>query len=128
MFINMGKNYEQNRNGYVYALGTRMELERDNSKPHALYLARVGKNAVAEYGKYEYLAAMKGGRPVVVARVNARDSPRGTFHARDWVGDVPCRHWPLLVPGGSHARARVVGSTWRSLRGAESMGPLEPCG
>jgi hypothetical protein len=63
MFINMGKNYEQNRDGYVYALGTRLELERSFSKPQALYLARVGKNAVAEYDKYEYLVALEHGRP-----------------------------------------------------------------
>jgi hypothetical protein len=63
MLINMGKNYELNRDGYAYALGTTLELEKTFSKPQALYLARVRKNAVAEYGKYEYLAALEGGRP-----------------------------------------------------------------
>ena len=63
MFINMGKNYEQNTDGYVYALGTSLELDRSFSKPQALYLARVGKNGVAEYGRYEYLAALEGGKP-----------------------------------------------------------------
>jgi len=62
-FINMGKDYEQNRDGYVYALGTRLELERSHSKPQALYLARVEKNAIADYDKYEYLTALEGWKP-----------------------------------------------------------------
>jgi len=63
MFVNMGRNYDQNKDGYVYALATRLELEKTFSEPQALYLARVRKGAVAEYGKYEYLAALENGRP-----------------------------------------------------------------
>jgi hypothetical protein len=63
VFVNMGRNYEQNTDGYVYVIGAPGKMDRSYSKPEPLYLARVPKDAVAEYDKYEYLAARAGGAP-----------------------------------------------------------------
>ena len=125
MFINMGRTTSRIGTA-TFTHSVRPERWRGAiSKPQALYLARVRKNAVAEYDKYEYLAALEGGRPSW-----SPESPRAIplawdFHARDRVGDIPRRHWPLLVSGGRHGLPRMAGSTWHSLRCAESMGTLE---
>lgn len=64
MFINMGKDFGLNKDGYVYALGTPIELDVTFSHPQSLYLARVAKMAVAEYSKYQYLSNLARDRPV----------------------------------------------------------------
>jgi hypothetical protein len=58
MFINMGQDYHLNEDGYVYALGTTLELDTTMTHPQPVYLARVHKNMVAEYNRYEYLSAV----------------------------------------------------------------------
>lgn len=58
-FINIGKNYNLNTDGYVYALGigTEWGWGRD------IYLARVLKDHILDYHAYEYLVTVKDGIP-----------------------------------------------------------------
>jgi hypothetical protein len=58
MFINMGQNYQLNSDGYVYAMGTPLELERTFTVPQFVYLARIPAGSIADYIKYQYLTAV----------------------------------------------------------------------
>ena len=58
-FINMGKNYRLNTDGYVYALGIGTEWGWERT----MYLARVPKNHILDYHAYEYLVTVKDGTP-----------------------------------------------------------------
>ncbi len=58
-FINMGKNYELNTDGYVYGLGIGMEW----SWRGGVYLARVPKKEILDYQAYQYFTGMKDGQP-----------------------------------------------------------------
>ncbi|MFQ6082230.1 MAG: PA14 domain-containing protein [Candidatus Aminicenantia bacterium] len=60
-FINMGKNYELNKDGYVYALGIGKEWDWF---PPMVYLVRVPMNSILDYNSYRYYAGMNGGAPV----------------------------------------------------------------
>jgi len=51
-FVNMGESYSANSDGYVYAMGTSAELLIDRSM--SVYLARVPRSAIDQYGQYEY--------------------------------------------------------------------------
>lgn len=53
-FINMGKNYELNTDGYVYALG----IGKEWSWEKGIYLARVAKEGIMDYTSYEYLVSV----------------------------------------------------------------------
>ncbi len=53
MYINMGKNYELNTDGYVYAFGMGKEWDWFE---HTVYLCRVPKPQIADYSQYTYLA------------------------------------------------------------------------
>ena len=63
MFINMGQNYELNRDGYVYGLGIRDELPPDN-KVQPVYLARAplpqgdGPDPILDYASYQYFVGL----------------------------------------------------------------------
>ena len=50
MFIQMGKNYALNNDGYVYALGIGKEFDWNDG----VYLSRVPKDKIADYSAYEY--------------------------------------------------------------------------
>jgi hypothetical protein len=50
MFINMGRDYSLNKDGYVYAFGIGKEVNWDGP----VYLARVKKNKVLDYNAWEY--------------------------------------------------------------------------
>lgn len=52
-FINMGQNYNLNTDGYVYALGIGTEWHWMGLR---VFLTRVKKENIADYGKYEYFA------------------------------------------------------------------------
>lgn len=56
MFIAMGRNYELNQDGYVYALGIGWEWDWDVIGDGKVYLARVLREGVADYNSYEYLS------------------------------------------------------------------------
>lgn len=58
-FINMGKNYELNEDGYVYGLGIGKPVAWKNG----IYLTRVEKDGILDYGSYEYYIGMDGGNP-----------------------------------------------------------------
>jgi hypothetical protein len=58
-FINMGKNYELNTDGYVYAFGIGREWGWDGE----VYLARVLKDEILDYNSYEYFSGMQGNLP-----------------------------------------------------------------
>jgi hypothetical protein len=58
MFINMGKNYNLNTDGYVYALSIDHEGPGDLTQNQAVYLARVPVEAITDYNKYEYFAGL----------------------------------------------------------------------
>ena len=58
-FVNMGKNYELNTDGYVYALGIGTEWGWQKG----LYMARVPKDDILDYTAYEYLVAVEEGIP-----------------------------------------------------------------
>lgn len=53
-FINMGKNYELNTDGYVYTFG----IGREWNWNKGIYLARVKKEKILDYNEYEYLRAV----------------------------------------------------------------------
>ncbi len=60
MFINMGKDYQLNTDGYVYAFGIGSECFWNGS----VYLARVPKDRIIEYGAWTYFVALdKEGSP-----------------------------------------------------------------
>ncbi|MFH1784829.1 MAG: DUF4185 domain-containing protein [Candidatus Micrarchaeota archaeon] len=61
MFINMGKNYELNTDGYVYAFGIGSEIEWSDKN---VYLTRVHKFSVANYSAYEYYMGLEDGKPI----------------------------------------------------------------
>lgn len=52
MFINMGKNYELNTDGYVYAFGIGSEVSWNGP----VYLARVLKNKIINYSDWTYFS------------------------------------------------------------------------
>jgi len=58
-FINMGKNYELNTDGYVYAYGIGKEWGWEGS----VYLARVKKEEIIDYTKYDYFSGKTGDNP-----------------------------------------------------------------
>lgn len=64
MFINMGQNYALNQDGYVFALGIGTEsavwTEYTN---RSVYLTRVPREAIADYGAYEYFSGLDGDVP-----------------------------------------------------------------
>ncbi|MFQ6094329.1 MAG: PA14 domain-containing protein, partial [bacterium] len=60
-FINMGKDYELNDDGYVHALGIGKEWSWFLGR---VYLARVPKSEILDYGSYEYFAGSDGGGPL----------------------------------------------------------------
>jgi len=51
MFINMGKAYALNEDGYVYAFGMGQGVFWHSKK---IYLTRTPKDSIVDYGKYEY--------------------------------------------------------------------------
>ena len=51
MFINMGKNYELNTDGYVYALGIGTEW---GWAEQTVFLCRVPRDSIVSYAAYEY--------------------------------------------------------------------------
>ncbi|MBU0532000.1 DUF4185 domain-containing protein [Candidatus Micrarchaeota archaeon] len=61
MFINMGKDYELNEDGYVYAFGIGSEIDWHERK---VYLARVPKTSIANYNAYEYYTGLENEEPV----------------------------------------------------------------
>lgn len=60
MFINMGEDDQLNTDGFVYAMGTPLELETTLSHPQPVYLARVPAKDIDEYGEYQYLTSVDG--------------------------------------------------------------------
>jgi hypothetical protein len=59
-FINMGRSYELNTDGYVYAMGIGMEW---NWASRNVYLCRVPREKVLDYSAYSYFAGMNGQEP-----------------------------------------------------------------
>jgi len=58
-FINMGKNYELNTDGYVYAFG----IGREWGWSEDVYLVRVLKDNILDYNSYEYFTGLSNGQP-----------------------------------------------------------------
>ena len=56
-FINMGQNYSLNNDGFVYALGIGTEWHWMGLQ---VFLTRVKKENITNYGKYEYFAGYSG--------------------------------------------------------------------
>jgi hypothetical protein len=84
-FINMGKNYELNKDGYVYALGIGTEWEWSGG----VRLARVAKNEILSYEAYEYFAGIEDNKPqwsksqfdaMPLAGVTAKDQGSAMYH------------------------------------------------
>lgn len=74
LFINMGKNYELNNDGYVYAFGMAREYGPitvhatgeilEGSMPKGtIYLARVPKDKILDYNSYQYLVGLENNQP-----------------------------------------------------------------
>lgn len=64
MFINMGQNYALNQDGYVYALGVGSEAQGEAGwTERTVYLTRVPKEAISDYGAYEYFTGFDGDEP-----------------------------------------------------------------
>ena len=59
-FLNMGKNYEQNRDGYIYGYG----VPKPGRWNEGVYLTRVKKEEILNYGAYEYLVETVKGEPI----------------------------------------------------------------
>ena len=59
-FVNMGKNYELNKDGYVYALGTGQEFDWEGG----VRIARVPIDRVFMYDAYEYFVKTVEGVPI----------------------------------------------------------------
>ena len=57
VFIQMGKAYGENTDGYLYALGMDHELNQSNLTRMDVYLARVPKDKATDYTAYEYYSA-----------------------------------------------------------------------
>ncbi|MFH1784858.1 MAG: DUF4185 domain-containing protein [Candidatus Micrarchaeota archaeon] len=74
MFINMGRNYELNQDGYVYAFGIGSEEAwtkdtnlhgREENEEQTVYLTRVPKDSILDYGRYEYYVTIdENGNPI----------------------------------------------------------------
>ncbi|MBN1295214.1 DUF4185 domain-containing protein [bacterium] len=64
MFIQMGKNYSDNTDGYVYALGIGWGWNWDFIGDDRVYLCRVPRQSVTQYDAYEYCAGIDAGLPV----------------------------------------------------------------
>ncbi len=69
MFVNMGRGYALNRDGYAYALAIAHELPND-AQPQKVYLARAplprgdGNDPLLDYAAYEYFVGLdEGGEP-----------------------------------------------------------------
>lgn len=62
-FINMGKNYELNKDGYVYAFGIGTEWDWDIYGNGKVYLARVPKNKIIDYSAWEYFIGIDNNNP-----------------------------------------------------------------
>ncbi len=60
MFINMGRAYSLNEDGYVYALGVGTEA---SWTMRTVYLARVPREAIVDYNAYEYFVGLNEGKP-----------------------------------------------------------------
>jgi len=58
-FINMGKNYELNSDGYVYAFG----IGREWGWFEGVYLAKVLEENIMDYNSYEYFTGLNGNNP-----------------------------------------------------------------
>lgn len=58
-FINMGKNYELNKDGYVYALGIGTEW---HWMQLGVYLTRVEKQRIGDYKAYQYFSGLDANR------------------------------------------------------------------
>ncbi len=65
-FINMGKNYNLNTDGYVYAYGIGKEWMWEGG----VYLARVKKEDITNYNAYSYFSGMNGQAPIWSAKQN----------------------------------------------------------
>jgi len=52
----MGKNYELNHDGYVYSFG----IPQPGRWHGGIYLARISKQKILDYGAYEYFVGMEG--------------------------------------------------------------------
>lgn len=67
MFINMGRGYELNTDGYVYALAIGAEAGWSGQVGYdhfgRVYLARVPWADVVDYSSYEYFTGMNGDEP-----------------------------------------------------------------
>ncbi len=60
-FINMGKSYELNMDGYIYGLG----IGRERDWSGEVYLARVAQKRILHYAEWEYFAGMGAeGKPL----------------------------------------------------------------
>ncbi|RME35212.1 MAG: DUF4185 domain-containing protein [Gammaproteobacteria bacterium] len=69
MFLQMGYGYRLNDDGQVYAYGVRNEIDMEHMHLQAVFLARVPKEKVADYGAYRYYAgADAAGAPRWVER------------------------------------------------------------
>jgi len=64
MFINMGQNYQLNRDGYVYGLGAGWEWDWDIHGDGRVFLARAPQAKIADYNAYEYYAGASEGQPL----------------------------------------------------------------
>ena len=60
VFIQMGKAYGDNSDGYVYALGMDHELYNDTGTLMDIYLARVPRNKIIDYTAWEYYQGTPG--------------------------------------------------------------------
>jgi hypothetical protein len=58
LFINMGRNYNLNKDGYVYAFGIGSEWDWHKKGGGKVYLARVPKDKIIDYSAWEYFTGM----------------------------------------------------------------------
>jgi hypothetical protein len=63
----MGRGYELNKDGYVYALGIGAEAGW-GGEDGRVYLARVPRAEILDYGSYAYFTGMNGDEPAWSAR------------------------------------------------------------
>ncbi|HPQ41619.1 MAG TPA: hypothetical protein PLV45_14700, partial [bacterium] len=63
MFIQMGKNYEYNTDGYVYGLGIGWGWYWEYIGDSRVYMCRVPRGSVSDYSTYQYYSGMSGPFP-----------------------------------------------------------------
>ena len=118
MFINMGKNYELNSDGYVYGLGVGKEWGWEGS----VYLCKVQKTSIENYAEYEYYAGSDSAGIPIWSTSEAEASPLEDVHTYGLSSAMyheGSRHYIFFGSGGFFAALYPWGP-WEMIRFEDS--------